>query len=113
MLNSGLGSIYMSVPMTPIGEGYYWLGQFGVWLIGVIFGLGFAFVNLLLKKMRPLIAILVIIQLYRLSFTLPVAAYAEFISFVSKDIVISVFLSYIIVGVYRYKPNQTNSLKYI
>jgi len=108
MLNSGLGSIYMSVPMTPIGEGFYWLGQFGVGLIGFVFGLGFALVNLLLKKMRPLISILVIIQLYRLSFTLPVAAYAEFISFISKDIVISIILSYIIVRIYSHKTNHGN-----
>ncbi len=101
MLLAGLGSIYMSVPMTPIGEGYYWLGDFGILLIGVIYGLGFALLLRILINLNPVISILVLVQMYRLAFTLPVAAYAEFISFVTKDVIFSIFLSKVLVSIHN------------
>ena len=102
---AGLGNIYMSVPMTPIGEGYYWFGKFGIALIGGLYGFGFVLINFFLKKMKTIISILVILQLYRLTFTLTVASYPEFISFVSKDIIISLFLSLIILTIFHYNSS--------
>lgn len=110
MFDSGLGTITMSVPMTPIGEGYYWFGEFGVFLIGSFFGFGFSIISIFLKKLNPLISILVIIQLYRLSFTLPVAAYSEFISFITKDILFSTILSFILIKVFRSLINEKYKL---
>lgn len=102
---AGLGNIYMSVPLTPIGEGYYWFGKFGVALIGGLYGFGFVLVNFLLKKMKSILSVLVILQLYRLTFTLTVASYPEFISFISKDIIISLLLSMIILTIFHVKSS--------
>ncbi len=107
MLQAGLGSIYMSVPMTPIGEGYYWFGNYGILLIGVIYGLGFALILRTMISLNPVTSILVLVQMYRLAFTLPVAAYAEFISFVSKDIIISILLSKILMSVHSFLVSPT------
>lgn len=97
---AGLGNIYMSVPMTPIGEGYYWFGKFGVALIGALYGFGFVLVNFILKRMNTIVLVFVILQMYRLTFTLPVAGYPEFISFLSKDIIISLFLAKVIFTIF-------------
>jgi hypothetical protein len=88
MYRSGFGSEYMSVPLTPIGEGYYWFGIFGVILISIFFSLGFVFVCRLGLHLKKITLLLLILQLYRSAFALPVAAFPEFISFITKDILI-------------------------
>lgn len=111
MLNSGLGSIYMSVPLTPIGEGFYWFGNyFGVILIGALFGIGFVFTMKLILKFKPIITILILLQMYRQSFTLTAAAFPELVSFCTKDIFLSYLLSLSIIYFFK---NYTYTTKTI
>jgi len=111
MLNSGLGSIYMSVPLTPIGEGFYWFGNyFGVILIGAFFGLGFVFSMNIILKFKPIISILILLQMYRQSFTLTAAAFPELVSFCTKDIFISYLLALSIIYFFKNYTNSTKSI---
>lgn len=93
---AGIAQPYMSVPLTPLGEGYYWLGLPGVVIISVIFSMGFVFIGKMGLHLKKMTLLLLNLQLYRSVFVLPVAAYPEFISFITKDILID----YIIVTVF-------------
>jgi hypothetical protein len=87
MREVGLGQFYQSVPLTPIGEGYYWFGIYGVVLLSVIFALGFVYLYVVGKFLTNITLLLLLLQLYRSVFALPSAAYPEFISLITKDLV--------------------------
>jgi hypothetical protein len=112
MLNSGIGNEYMSVPLTPIGEGYYWGGSFGVAFISSLYAVGFVFLYRLTKKLNLTTRALLYLQLFRSSFALPVAAFPEFISFLTKDILIDLLVVYIftkffnLIRIKKYRSNK-------
>lgn len=101
MFNSGIGNVYMSVPLTPIGEGYYWGGSLGIAFISFLYALGFVFLYGLTKKLNPTMRALLYLQMFRSSFALPVAAFPEFISFLTKDILIDLLVVYIFTKLFK------------
>lgn len=88
MRDVDLGKLYASVPLTPIGEGYYWAGIYGVILISIMFALGFAYLNIIGRLLKKFTLLILFLQLYRSVFALPSAAFPEFISLITKDLLI-------------------------
>ncbi len=114
MFDVGLGNEYMSVPLTPLGEGYYWLGHTGVLLISVFFALGFFIILKITRRIEPAKRMLLYLQLFRSTFALPVAAFPEFISFLTKDIIIDFLVVFVFFKLFIFirfivPPDKTNS----
>lgn len=100
MLEVGIANEYMSVPLTPIGEGYYWFGDLGVVIISIFYALGFISLFNITSRLNPAIRMLLYLQLFRSTFALPVAAFPEFISFLTKDVAIDFIIVYFIIYVF-------------
>lgn len=109
MINIGLGSVYMSVPLTPLGEGFYWFGTLGVLLIGAIYGFGFSCIGRVINGFGATMSLLLLIQMFRFVFALPVAGYPEFISLITKDMAISFVIAAIITPYINKKLPSNNT----
>lgn len=89
LINIGIGSPWMSVPMTLLGEGYYWSGNSGVILIATLSCIAIHLVSRFVSRLDGLLKILLFVQLYRYIFVLPLAAFPEVVALATKDLLLS------------------------
>ena len=94
MLEMGLGLENMSVPLTLIGEGYYWGAFYGVISIGFISGISIKFIEFVINDLRPIILVITFAQMFRYVYVLPLAAFPELIASATKDLAISILVAY-------------------
>lgn len=96
LINVGIGSPWMSVPMTLLGEGYYWNKNGGIVLIAVLSCISIYLVSRFVSRQKGLLKVLIFVQLYRYIFVLPLAAFPEVVALCTKDLLFSYIFALLI-----------------
>ena len=92
----GIGTDTMSVPLTIIGEGYYWGAYTGVFIISIICALVFYWLRLGLNRTNGMVNAIFFVQIYRFVFVLPVASFPNLVSLATKDFCLSYLMAIIV-----------------